>query len=173
MKTLSSVVLTTFVWKAGSVQSHSERSDSTRRTPPRWLASDREQADLAGAIQFARRWLAENERPTQLGLFGVSRGGGAAILAATSEPDVAAIVTDGVFSGDLTLEYLMRRFATIFARIRVVAENHPPLFWRFLRWLLFRECARQFGCRFPSVRRWLQDMHWQIESKLYDRRSAK
>ena len=47
----------------------------------------------------------------------------------------------------------MSRFARTFARIRIVAENHPPLFWRFFRWLVFRACARKFRCRFPSARK--------------------
>ena len=31
--------------------------------------------------------------------------------------------------------------------------NHPPAFWRFLRWLAFRNAQKHFGCRFPSVRK--------------------
>ena len=120
---------------------------------PRWLPSNREQADMLGAIAFAKDWLGEHDRPPDLGLFGVSRGGSAALIAAVGIENVRAIVTDGAFSSDMTLEHWMRRFATIFARIRVVAQNHPPMFWRFLRWLLFRECARRFGCRYPSVRK--------------------
>src|SRR3972149_5628098 len=108
---------------------------------------------MLGAIAFISSYLEQEDRPCDIGVFGISRGGGAAILAAAAVESVRAIVTDGAFSSDTTLEYLMRRFATIFARIRVVAENHPPMFWRFLRWLLFRECARRFKCRFPSVRK--------------------
>jgi len=120
---------------------------------PRQWPSDRERNDMLGAIAFISSYLEQQDRPCDIGVFGISRGGGAAILAAAAVGNVRAIVTDGAFSSDTTLEYLMRRFATIFARIRVVAENHPPLFWRFLRWLLFRECARRFKCRFPSVRK--------------------
>ena len=120
---------------------------------PRQWPSDRERADMLGAIVFVSEYLEQHDRPRGIGLFGISRGGGAAILAAAEVDNVRAIVTDGAFSSDTTLEYLMRRFATIFARIRVVAKNHPPVFWRFLRWLLFRECHRKFGCRFPSVRK--------------------
>lgn len=120
---------------------------------PRQWPSDRERDDMLGAIAFISSWLEQQDRPSDIGLFGLSRGGGAAILASAAVENVRAVVTDGAFSSDTTLEYLMRRFATIFARIRVVAENHPPVFWRFLRWLLFRECARRFNCRFPSVRK--------------------
>lgn len=126
---------------------------------PRWLPSNREQADMLGAIAFAKDWLGERSRPPDLGLFGVSRGGAAAIIAAVGIENVRAIVTDGAFSSDMTMEHWMRRFATIFARIRVVAQNHPPMFWRFLRWLLFRECARRFGCRYPSVRKAIRTLN--------------
>ncbi len=120
---------------------------------PRQWPSDRERDDMLGAIAFIASYLEQQDWRCGIGVFGVSRGGGAAILAAAAVENVRAIVTDGAFSSDTTLEYLMRRFATIFARIRVVAENHPPMFWRFLRWLLFRECVRRFNCRFPSVRK--------------------
>lgn len=120
---------------------------------PRQWPSDRERADMLGAIAFIGSYLEQQGRPRDVGLFGISRGAGAAILASVGLDSVRAIITDGAFSSDTTLEYLMKRFATIFARIRIVAENHPPTVWRFLRWLLFRECQRKFSCRFPSVRK--------------------
>ena len=120
---------------------------------PRQLASDRERADMLGAIAFIDSYLEMLQRPRDIGVFGLSRGAAAAILASVGIDGVKAIVTDGAFSNDTTMEFMIRRFATIFARIRVVAERHPPVFWRFLRWLLFRACARKFGCRFPSIRR--------------------
>jgi fermentation-respiration switch protein FrsA (DUF1100 family) len=108
---------------------------------------------MKGAIAFITSHLEKRGHPRRIGLFGLSRGAGASILGAVGCDDVRAIVTDGAFSSDTALEYLMRRFATVFARIRIVAANHPPAFWRFLRWLLFRECRRKFNCRFPSVRK--------------------
>ena len=80
-------------------------------------------------------------------------GLGAAIMASVGIESVRAIVTDGAYCNDTILEYYMKRFARIFAKIRIVAENHPPAFWRFLRWLLLRECRRRFKCSFPSVRK--------------------
>jgi pimeloyl-ACP methyl ester carboxylesterase len=123
---------------------------------PRQWATDREEWDMLGAIAWAEDFLERHGRPPELGLFGISRGGCAAILAAVDVPSVRAIVTDGAFSTDTTIQYLMKRWATIFAKVRVVAESHPPTFWRFLRWMLIRNCQRHFGCRFPSVRKALQ-----------------
>jgi len=118
---------------------------------PRWLPTDRETSDMRGAIDYITRRLESLGRPKDLTLFGVSRGGNAAIMAAVGLPHVKTLITDGVFSSDVTLEYLMRRFATIFGGIRVLTENYPPTFWRFMRWLLLRECARRYRCRFPST----------------------
>ena len=120
---------------------------------PRQWASDRELADMLGAIAHAEEWLEQAGRPREVGLFGISRGGCAAILAAVGVSSVRAILTDGAFSTDSTLEYLMKRWATIFAKVRVVAESHPPVFWRFLRWLLLRDAGQRWKCRFPSVRK--------------------
>jgi fermentation-respiration switch protein FrsA (DUF1100 family) len=120
---------------------------------PRQWPSDREVSDMLGAVAHVEDYLEKAGRPPNIGLFGISRGAGAAIIAAQSVSSVRAIVTDGAFSSDTTLEYLMKRWAKIFAKVRVVYENHPAAFWRFLRWLLFRECSRRFHCHYPSVRK--------------------
>ena len=131
---------------------HGESSPEEGYKPRQW-ASDREQSDMLGAIAYAEEYLEELGRPREVGLFGISRGACAAILAAVGVPSVRAILTDGAFTTDSTLEYLMKRWATIFAKVRVVAESHPPVFWRFLRWLLVSDAGRRWGCRFPSVRK--------------------
>jgi len=131
---------------------HGESSNVPGYQPRQW-PTEYEVNDMLGAIAYVEDWLEQRGRPVEVGLFGISRGGGAAILAAQHHPAVKAIITDGVFSSDTTLEYLMKRWAYIFAKVRFVYENHPPQFWRFLRWLLFRECRRKLGCSFPSVRK--------------------
>jgi len=136
---------------------HGESSGEPGYVPRQW-PSDREVNDMLGAIAYVEDWLEQQGRPVEIGLFGISRGAGAAVLAAQNNPAVKAIITDGAFSSDTTLEYLMRRWAYIFAKVRFVYENHPPQFWRFLRWLLFRACKRKLNCTFPSVRKALHRM---------------
>ncbi len=125
---------------------------------PRNWASDRELADMMGAIGYVEQWLEEQGRPIEIGLFGISRGAGTAILASAQCASVKAIVVDGAFSSDSTLEHFMKRWAKIFARVRVVYENHPPEFWRFLRWCLLATCRFKFKCVYPSVRKVLTRM---------------
>ncbi len=131
---------------------HGESSNLPGYQPRQW-PTHYEVNDMLGAIAFVEDWLEQRGRPAEVGLFGISRGAGAAILAAQHQSIVRAILSDGAFSSDTTLEYLMKRWAYIFAKVRFVYENHPPQFWRFLRWLLFRECRRKLGCTFPSVRK--------------------
>ena len=136
---------------------HGESSGEPGYQPRQW-PTEREVDDMLGAIAYVEDWLEERHRPVEIGLFGISRGAGAAILAAQHNPAIKAIITDGAFSTDATLEHLMKRWAYIFAKVRFVYENHPPQFWRFLRWLLFRECKRKLRCTFPSVRKALTRM---------------
>jgi len=136
---------------------HGESSHEPGYQPRQW-PSDREVNDMLGAIAYVSEWLEREGRGPEIGLFGISRGAGAAILASVDDPRIKAIVTDGVFSSDTVLEYLMKRWAYIFAKVRFLYENHPPQFWRFLRWMLFRACRRKLNCSFPSVRKALKAM---------------
>ncbi|RMF83109.1 MAG: alpha/beta fold hydrolase [Planctomycetota bacterium] len=126
-------------------------------TPRQWV-TDHDLNDLRGAIAYVRGWLRAQNRSEDIGLFGISRGACAALLIAAEDEGVRAIVVDGAFCTDCTIEYLMKRWAYIFARIRVLYENHHPLFWRALRWMMIRRASREFGCTFPSVRKALLRM---------------
>lgn len=125
---------------------------------PRQWPSDRETADLSGAIAFMRDYLVRENRSPRIALFGLSRGACSAILAAPAHREVCAIVCDGAYSSDTATEFFMKRFATIFARLRFVARSHPPAFWKLMRMLVFREYRRRSGCNFPSVRKAIKRM---------------
>ncbi|NLX04183.1 MAG: alpha/beta hydrolase [Phycisphaerae bacterium] len=136
---------------------HGDSSHQEDYQPRQWV-SDREVDDVHGAIAFLEDYLESQGRPADLGIFGISRGAAAAIIASMRNPAVKAIVTDGLFSTDATLEMLMKRWACIFAKVRFVYENHPDAFWKFLRWVLFICAHWKFRCRYPSVRRALKKM---------------
>jgi hypothetical protein len=125
---------------------------------PRQWPSDRETADLDGAISYVRRHLTDRRRPIRIALFGLSRGASTALLTAPQHEDIGAIVSDGAYSSDLATEYFMRRFAAIFARLPFIAKWHPAIFWRLMRSLVFREYRRRSGCRFLFVRQALRRM---------------
>jgi pimeloyl-ACP methyl ester carboxylesterase len=136
---------------------HGQSASTPNYTPRQWV-TDQDLHDMRGAVAFILNWLEEQGLPTEIGLFGISRGACAALLAAAEHSQIKAIVADGAFSTDTTIEYFMKRWAYIFARVRIVYENHPPVFWRFLRWSMMHFARREFKCRFPSVRKVVQRM---------------
>ncbi len=134
------------------------QSDCPPDYAPRQWISNLDMHDMRGAIAFVEDWLDRNNLPREYGAFGISRGAAAAILAAGQNDRIAVVVSDGGFSTDRTIEYFMRRWAYIFAKIRIVPENESQSFWPFLRACLMRRAAREFGCTFPSVRKALRAM---------------
>jgi len=136
---------------------HGESSSRGKYHALQW-PSDRELEDVLGACAHVQSLLLSEGKSPDIGLFGISRGAGAGLLAASSDPNIKAIICDGAFSTETTLVSLMKRWAYIFARVKLVYENNPDAFWKFLVWLLFRFAQPRLGCRFPSVHKALKDM---------------
>jgi len=136
---------------------HGQSQKDSDYSPRQWV-SDREIADMRGAVAYVTEWLEQRRYAREIGLFGISRGACAGILAAAENPDIRAIVSDGAFSTDRTIEYFMKRWAYIFAKVRIVYENHHPAFWKFLRWSMMYFARRAFCCQFPSVHKAIQRM---------------
>jgi len=125
--------------------------------PLQW-PSDKELADVLGATAYVEDVLESEGRGRNVGVFGISRGAGAAILAASSDPYIACVVCDGAFGTAEISTYLMKRWASIFARVKLVYENHPDAFWRFLYWCMIRLAQPRLRRRFPSVVKALRNM---------------
>lgn len=138
-------------------RAHGSSSADTSYRPLQW-PSDKEMEDVLGACAHVESVLASQGNPTGIGVFGISRGAGAALLAASSDPNVQAIICDGAFSTDTTLISLMKRWAHIFARVKLVYENHSEAFWKALLWLLMRFAQPKLKRKFLSVRKALKDM---------------
>lgn len=136
---------------------HGQSACETGYTPRQWV-SDRDLSDMRGALAFVLDWLGQQGLPREVGAFGISRGACAAVLAAKETPEIRAIVADGAYSTDKSIEHFMKRWAYIFASVRVVYENHHPAFWRFLRWCMMHCARREFRCTFPSVRKAIRRM---------------
>jgi len=136
---------------------HGESSNRSRYKPLQW-PSDKEQQDTLGALAYVEAALTAEGKSPDVGIFGISRGAGAALLAACSTPNVKAVLCDGVFSTDLTIIAFMKRWAHIFASVKLVYENHTEKFWGFLFWLLMRFAQPKLACRYPSVKKALTEM---------------
>lgn len=136
---------------------HGDSSCPSGYKPVQW-PSDKELEDVLGACAYVEDELESNGDDPQIGLFGMSRGGGAAILAAGSDRNIACILCDSAFGTRRTTISFMKRWAYIFARVKLVYENHPDAFWRFLMWWVIRFAQAKLGRRFPSVRKALKKL---------------
>lgn len=110
--------------------------------PLHW-ATEYEVADVMAAIRYAR------QRPewtrTQIGLFGVSRGGGAALAAAARANDVACVACDSAFSTEEMMLHFTGRWSILYLPARVfqlIPRWHVRLTLRLVVWVsqLKRKC---------------------------------
>jgi alpha-beta hydrolase superfamily lysophospholipase len=136
---------------------HGQSSLGRRYRPLQW-PSDKELEDVLGACAYLESQLAGEGKPVEIGVFGISRGAGAALLAAASDPNIKAVICDGAFSTHTTLVTLMKRWAYIFAHVKLVYENNPDWVWHSLLWLMMRFAQPKLGCKFPSVCKALREM---------------
>ncbi len=101
-------------------RNHGSSAAEDGYSPIQWT-TDREVRDLKGALQYLRT--RADRDPAGLGVFGVSRGGTTALLAAADEPDVWAVVTDGAFPTSGTMLPYILRWAELYVRSRVRASG--------------------------------------------------
>lgn len=125
------------------------QSDSLDSYEPLQWVTEYEVEDVRAALRYLS---SRPDRPPQgVGVYGISKGGSAALVAAAESPHVAAVVTDSAFpTRGMQLAY-MRRWRTIYSNITIV---HPWLNDRvhaFLARWARQITERRRRCRFVDV----------------------
>jgi pimeloyl-ACP methyl ester carboxylesterase len=118
---------------------------------PIQYATNHEVDDLKAALAYLRS--RPDHDPAGFGLFGVSRGGGAALLVGSTDADVWGVVTDGAFATKGTTTAYMIRWASIYVHRAWVLVFLPRFVYSFLGGVARRQCQRQLNCVFPSIER--------------------
>ncbi|MDR3618149.1 MAG: alpha/beta fold hydrolase [Paludisphaera borealis] len=131
-------------------RNHGESPAETSYEPIQY-ATDREVGDLRGALAYLRS--RPDHDPAGFGLFGVSRGGGTALLVGSVEADVWGVVTDGAFPTRGTMTAYIDRWAEIYVRNALLLAILPRFVYSFLGDVARRQSQRQLNCVFPSVER--------------------
>ena len=124
---------------------HGLSGNSHGHTIRQWT-TEKEIMDLAAAVGFVKRRGEKN-----IALLGVSRGGTAAMIKASMDDDICAVVSDGAFDTRETIEYYMRRWVSIFAAVRLVYKNLPDFVYKSLSNLAIRTSELRLKCKFPSL----------------------
>lgn len=119
--------------------------------PLQWV-TEHEVADVQAALDYLKE--GRFDLPEKgIGIVGVSRGGGAALVAASREPFVRCVITDGAFGTLTTMLQYMRRWVSIYAsNLQLKRFFAAGAYWVLAQWALWR-VARRRHCHFPSVER--------------------
>jgi len=119
--------------------------------PIHWL-TEYEVLDAKAAIEFVRRRPDLTGLP--IGLFGISRGGSAALVGAAQSPDVRCVACEGAFSiSTMTLHYALRWSSLYFPAwlLRLLPIWHVRTTLALARWV----SERRRHCRYVLLENWL------------------
>jgi dipeptidyl aminopeptidase/acylaminoacyl peptidase len=92
--------------------------------PLQWV-TDHDVKDVQAALAYLKR--RPDADPRGIGLFGISKGGTAGLIAAATDPYVRCFATDGIFATFPTMVPYMRKWIKIYSK-----QPH----YRLLQWLL-------------------------------------
>jgi pimeloyl-ACP methyl ester carboxylesterase len=116
--------------------------------PLQWI-SDHEVRDMQAALAYLKG------RPDAdadgVGFFGVSKGGGAGLLAACRDPYVRCFVTDGVFATYTTMVPYMRKWISLYSRRYWLQVILPSWYYGLVGRACLKRLERQRHCRFLDL----------------------
>jgi dipeptidyl aminopeptidase/acylaminoacyl peptidase len=121
--------------------------------PLQWV-TDHEVADARAALAYLKG--RADADPRGVGLFGVSKGAGAGLLAAAHDPWVRCCVTDGVFATYTTLVPYMRQWFRIYNNRYRIQALLPSWYYGLVGLAGLRQIERERHCRFPHLERALR-----------------
>jgi pimeloyl-ACP methyl ester carboxylesterase len=118
--------------------------------PLQWV-TDYEVADTRAALAYLKG--RGDADPRGVGLFGISKGAGAGLIAAANDPSVRCFVTDGVFATYTTLVPYMRHWFRIYNNQYFLQGLVPSWYYGLIGLAGLRQIERERRCRFPHLER--------------------
>src|SRR5262249_39067655 len=121
--------------------------------PLQWV-TDYEVEDARAALRYLRG--RPDADPRGVGLFGISKGAGAGLLAAARDPYVRCFVTDGVFPTYTVLVPYMRQWFRIYNTRYVIQGMLPSWYYGQIGLVGVRQIERERRCHFPHLERQIE-----------------
>jgi dipeptidyl aminopeptidase/acylaminoacyl peptidase len=118
--------------------------------PLQWVTRF-EVEDARAALDYLKK--RADVDPRGIGLFGISKGAGAGLLAAANDPWVRCLVTDGAFATRTTLIPYMQQWIRIYNDQYAIQQMIPLSYYVQIGSAAVRQVERQRGCRFPRLDR--------------------
>jgi fermentation-respiration switch protein FrsA (DUF1100 family) len=124
-------------------------SDAQEGYEPLQWVTDFEVDDTAAALAYLRH--RPDADPRGVGFFGISKGGGAGLIAASRDRTVRCCVTDGVFGTYSTIVPYMRHYFRIYNRDYRFQGLFPSWYYGRVGVTAVKRTERRRGCRFPDL----------------------
>jgi pimeloyl-ACP methyl ester carboxylesterase len=131
-------------------RNHGDSDREPGYEPMQWV-TNREVRDLRAVLAYLKK--RPDADPRGVSLFGVSRGGGAAIVVGADDPWVRCIATDGAFATRTTMVPYMQKWIHIYTGNAFVISFVPTWFYYLVAALALRHVSQKRHCRFPHVSR--------------------
>src|SRR5690242_16151284 len=116
--------------------------------PLQWV-TEYEVRDVQAALAYLKG--RPDADPRGVGLFGISKCGGAGLFAASRRPDVACCVTDGAFGPYPTLVPYMRHWFRIYTDHFALQRLLPSWYYGLIGLVALGRIERERNCRFPHL----------------------
>jgi uncharacterized protein len=116
--------------------------------PLQWI-TDYEVSDVRAALAYLRG--RPDADPSGVGFFGISKGGGAGLIAAARDPYVRCFVTDGIFGTRTTMIPYMRKWVAIVSTRFWLQRILPSWYYGLLADAGLRRIRRETGWSFPHL----------------------
>jgi alpha-beta hydrolase superfamily lysophospholipase len=116
--------------------------------PMQWV-TNYEVEDFRAAIAYVKS--RPDADPRGVGMFAISKGAGAGLLAAVDEPYVRCGITDGLFATHTTMVPYMKRFVMIYGKHSPLIRNLPDWYFRWIAHVGLNRVEKERHCTFPHV----------------------
>ena len=116
--------------------------------PLQWV-TDFDVADFATGLAYLKG--RPDRHPSGVGLFGLSKGAGAGLIAAAHDDFVRCCVTDGIFAPATTIVPYLQQWMYIYVRRKVVLMLLPRWYLAILGRMAIRRAAAERGCRYSRL----------------------
>jgi fermentation-respiration switch protein FrsA (DUF1100 family) len=116
--------------------------------PLQWVTAF-EVADARAALTYLKSRPDADQKG--VGFFGISKGAGAGLFVAASDPYVLCCATDGVFGTYTTLVPYMQQWFRIYNSNYFAQSLLPPWYYGLIGLVALREIGRERGCDFVHL----------------------
>jgi pimeloyl-ACP methyl ester carboxylesterase len=116
--------------------------------PLQWVTSF-EVRDFQAALAYLKQ--RPDADPRGVGLFGISKGGSAGLIAASRDGYVRCFVTDGIFATHTTMVPYMRKWIAIYSKSYRLQKLLPHFVYGLIARDALGRIQRERGCRFPHL----------------------